>query len=123
MQRRLREGFSSILRSETRTTEFGIGARERTSLLAKDEAARDKLNAAIAELRKKHQAEFLKNLTPEQQAKYKAMVGEPFAFAQDQRGQGGPGGRGGQTGGGGRNRGGQERGGRPGGGRPQRPGQ
>ena len=46
--------------------------------------------------------DLLKELTPEQQAKHKELVGEPFEFKQDERfgpGGRGPGGRGGNAGG------------------------
>ena len=113
-------GIMGALRSDTVTTKLGITNRQQDDLRSKASTAEDELRGKIAEIRAEASRKFLTNLTSEQQAKYKKMVGEPFVFVRGF----GQGGRGGQTGRGtrGGDRGG-DRGGRTGGGRPQRPGQ
>ena len=63
------------------------------------EKLRTKARDLEREMRKKLVEDLLKELTPEQQAKYKEIVGEPFEFQQEERFGprrwrfGGPGGR------------------------------
>ncbi len=128
-QRRLRGGISSVFGNEELSGQLGISPDQREELQEKARKADAEFRTKVAKLREEMQADLLKELlSPAQQAKYASLVGKPFEFAQDQRGQGGfgQGGRGGQPGGGGRPGGrtgrpggGQDRGGRP---RPQRPG-
>ncbi|MHB0959815.1 MAG: hypothetical protein ACYC0X_30185 [Pirellulaceae bacterium] len=87
----------------------GLASEEVGEKLGISEEQREKLRTKARELeqqlRKKLVDDLLKELTPEQQAKYKELVGEPFEFQQDERmgpggrGPGAPGGRGGNPGG------------------------
>jgi hypothetical protein len=86
---------------------LGISADEKEKL-------RLKARELEQQYRKKMLEDLLKELTPEQQEKYKKLVGAPFEFQQTEgfgpggRGPGGPGapgGRGGNAGGGRRDRG------------------
>jgi Spy/CpxP family protein refolding chaperone len=87
----------------------GLTSPDVAEKLGISEAEREKLGAKARELeqfyRKKQMEDLLKELTPEQQAKYKELAGKPFEFKQDERfgpggrGPGGPGGRGGNAGG------------------------
>jgi Spy/CpxP family protein refolding chaperone len=106
MQWQMRGG-GGLASSEDVAKELGISDEQREKLRTK---ARELERA----MRKKLLEDLLKELTPEQQAKYKELVGEPFEFQQDERF--GPG-RGGQfgPGGGGRGDGGRGNGGRRGG--------
>lgn len=82
-----------LAQSEEVAKELGISDEQRDQLRTK---ARELERA----LRKKLTEDLLKELTPEQQAKYKELVGEPFEFQRDERfgpgrGFGAPGGFGG----------------------------
>ncbi len=110
MQRRLRGGVSGAFSSDELTTQLGISSAQREQLQAKAAGAEEKLRQQVAQLRAEMQDELLKSLSPAQQAKYRDLVGEPFEFAQEERGGGG--GRGG-PGGGGRPTGRPTRGQRP----------
>jgi len=112
MQRRLRGGISGALTNEDIATQLGISSRERDQLTAKVRDAEAALRDQVTKLRNEMQADLLKNLSPEQQAKYADLIGEPFEFAADERGGGFGGQRGSGQPGGGR--------GRPTGGRPTR---
>ena len=83
----------------------------------KAEELQKKLDERIAKLREQMQAELIAELTPEQQAQYKEIMGETFTFEREQRAdrggdrggdRGARGGRGGDRGpgGAGRDRGG-----------------
>jgi len=92
----------------------GVGLTASEDLAKKlkiDEKQRETLRTRARELeqelRKKLVEDLLKELTPEQQAEYKKLVGEPFEFQQEERGRGfggfggfGPGGPGGPGAGG-----------------------
>jgi hypothetical protein len=124
-QWRMRDGLGSLFRSEEMTAKIGVTTtRKREELASKYTVAQAEIRAALKKLQKEMEERFLQeNLTQDEHGKYKKMVGPPFVFVQQPRGQGGFGqGRGGETGGG-RNRGGQERGDRTNSGRPSRPGQ
>ena len=78
--------------------ELGLTDAQREKIRAKAEKLEAELRQKLAELRAQAQAELLKELTPQQQAKIKEMYGEPFEFRRDemtQFGRGGPGGAGG----------------------------
>lgn len=126
-QQRLRGGAARALTGGgSLAEELGITESQQEKLRAADEKLQDELRQKIAELQKEAQEELLKVLTPQQQAKFKELVGEPFEFQRMQFGGGpgvGPGGRG-QAGFGGRGGRGQgDVGGRGGRAktRPQRP--
>lgn len=78
--------------------ELGISESQREKLREKAEKLEQELRQKRAELRAKAQEELLKELTPQQQTKFKDMVGDPFEF-QFQRPQPRPGGGGGGDGG------------------------
>jgi hypothetical protein len=80
--------------------ELGLTDAQRERIRAKAENLEAELRQKLAELRAQAQAELLKELTPQQQAKIKEMLGEPFEFRRDepQFGRGGPGGPGGPGG-------------------------
>jgi Spy/CpxP family protein refolding chaperone len=101
-------GGAGLTSSEDLAKQLNITDEQREKL-------RTKARGLEQELRKKLLADLLKELTPEQQAKYKELVGEPFEFQQDigRGGFGGPGGGG--PGGGGPGGGGPGGGGRRGG--------
>jgi Spy/CpxP family protein refolding chaperone len=104
--------------------DIGLTEDQKEKLRAKAEQLREDLRKKMAEWRKQAQDEMVKMLTPDQQAKFKSLVGEPFEFQQPQFG--GPGGPGGPPQFGGQRRGGNgQRGGgdgqRGGGDRPRRP--
>jgi len=79
--------------------ELGLTDAQKEKIRAKAEQLEAELRQKLAELRNKAQEELLKELTPQQQAKFKDMVGEPFEFQQPQFGRGGPGGPGAPGGG------------------------
>ncbi|MCL4202890.1 MAG: hypothetical protein KJ000_10355 [Pirellulaceae bacterium] len=94
--------------------ELGLSDAQREKIRAKAEQLEAELRKKLAEMRAQAQAELLKELTPQQQAKIKEMFGEPFEFRRDempQVGRGGPGAQGGPAGRGDANQGG--RGARP----------
>ena len=78
-------GGGAGLASDDVAEKLGIPADQREKL-------RTKARELELQARKKLLDDLLKELTPEQQAKYKELVGEPFEFKQDERF--GPGGRG-----------------------------
>lgn len=120
MQRRLRGGVSSAFGNEELAAQLGITADQREKLQEKAAEADEAFRAKVAKLREEMQADLLKVLSPAQQANYQALIGDPFEFAADERGQGGfGGGRGGQPGAGGQPGGGRPAGGQNGG-RPTR---
>ena len=100
-------GGLSITNSEI-AQELGLSQAEIAKLEAKAEQLQEEMRTKVAELRKQADDELVKMLTPEQQAKWKKMVGEPFemvverggpgSFQGGQRGQGAPGGQRGQRG-------------------------
>jgi Spy/CpxP family protein refolding chaperone len=80
--------------------ELGLTDAQREKIRAKAEKLEAELRQKLAEMRAQAQAELLKELTPQQQAKIKEMYGEPFEFRRDepQFGRGGPGAPGGPGG-------------------------
>ncbi len=102
-QQRLRGGAGRALTSGgSLAEELGISESQQEKLRAANEKLEAELRQKIAELRNEAQDELLKVLTPQQQAKFKELVGEPFEFQQMEFRR--PGGEGGQ---GGRGRGGR----------------
>jgi Spy/CpxP family protein refolding chaperone len=95
-QQRLRGGAGRALTGGgPLAEELGITEAQQEKLRAKNEELQDELRQKIAELQKEAQEKLLKVLTPQQQAKFKELVGEPFQFQQMQfggrfgRGEGG----------------------------------
>jgi len=85
---------------------LGLSEDQLADMREKAEQLQAEMRAKIEELRKEADAELLQMLTPEQQKKWKEMVGDPFEMEQERRGfqdrgrggdrgQRGPGGRGG----------------------------
>ncbi|PQO25426.1 hypothetical protein C5Y96_24095 [Blastopirellula marina] len=80
---------------------LGLSEAQLADLRDKAEELQNEMRAKVEELRKEADAELLQMLTPEQQKKWKEMMGEPFEMEQPRGGfQGGA--RGGQRGPGGR---------------------
>ncbi len=97
-QQRLRGGAGRALTSGgSMAEELGITETQQEKLRAANEKLQNELRQKIAELQNEAQEELLKILTPQQQAKFKELVGEPFEFApMEFRRPGGEGGRGGR---------------------------
>ncbi|MEW4561714.1 hypothetical protein AB1K70_04265 [Bremerella sp. JC770] len=87
---------------------LGLTEAQLADLREKAEELQTEMRAKVEELRKQADDELLQMLTPEQQKKWKEMVGDPFELEQQrggfqggqrgergERGQRGPGGRGG----------------------------
>jgi len=85
---------------------LGLSEDQIADLREKAEELQTEMRAKVEELRKQADEELLQMLTPEQQKKWKEMVGDPFELEQQrggfqrgsqrgERGQRGPGGRGG----------------------------
>ncbi len=109
VQFRLRGGASRALTSTQVTEDLKITDEQKENIQKKADELQGELDKKIAQLREELQAEILKELTPEQQAQWKELVGKPFEFQQTQGGigggnfgggnrGGGPGGQGGQGG-------------------------
>lgn len=80
---------------------LGLTEAQLADLRDKAEELQNEMRAKVEELRKQADAELLQMLTPDQQKKWKEMMGDPFEMEQERGGfQGG--GRGGQRGPGGR---------------------
>jgi Spy/CpxP family protein refolding chaperone len=99
-QLRLRGGAGRALAGGPLVEELGITESQQEKLRAANEKLQNELRQKIAELQKEAQEELLKLLTPQQQAKFKEMVGDPFEFQRTEfrrpGGEGGPGGQGGR---------------------------
>ena len=86
---------------------LGLSEAQLADLRDKAEELQNEMRAKVEELRKQADTELLQMLTPEQQKKWKEMVGDPFEMEQQRGGFQGGGrgedrGRGGQRGPGGR---------------------
>jgi type VI protein secretion system component VasK len=90
MQLRLRGGLGRL--GDQTAQELGLTDEQKEKLRGKSEQLEEEIRKKLAELRTQAQNELLKVLTPEQQAKWKDMVGEPFEFQREEfpRPQGGP---------------------------------
>jgi Spy/CpxP family protein refolding chaperone len=113
VQMRLRFGARAMLEGSV-AEQLGLTEDQKEKLRAKSEQLEEALRKKMAELRQQAQDELVKTLTPDQQAKFKEMVGDGFAFVDQPPQFGGPGGP--QVGG--QRRGDGQRGG---GDRPRRP--
>ena len=93
-QMRMRGGATRSLTSDTIAEELGLTDAQKTKIQAKADQLEAELRQKLAQLRAQAQEELLKELTPQQQAKFKDMVGDPFEFQTQQPpqfGRGGPG--------------------------------
>ncbi|PQO42493.1 hypothetical protein [Blastopirellula marina] len=80
--------------------ELGLTESQIEELRAKAEKQQEELRAKMAQLRQEADNELIKMLTPEQQATWKKMVGEPFEMEMERGGfPSGPGGQRGTRGG------------------------
>ena len=79
--------------------QLGLTETQIADLQAKSEELQTEMRSKLDELRKEADAELLKLLTPEQQKKWKELIGEPFDMQFQRGGPGGFGGRGGNRGG------------------------
>jgi Spy/CpxP family protein refolding chaperone len=114
-----RQDTSDALSSGALAEQLGITDEQKEKLRAKQEEVQASIREKFEKIRQEAQNELFSVLTPEQQAKLKAMIGNPITFSPPQFGFGG-GGPGG-PGGGGFNRGpGGAGGGAPGGNAPLR---
>jgi hypothetical protein len=86
MQARLRGGGFAMLSPEV-GEQLGINEQQREQLREKAQGIEADLRKKIAELRRQAQDELIALLTPEQQAKYRELLGEPFEFPAPQRPQ------------------------------------
>lgn len=78
---------------------LGLSEAQLADMREKAEELQTEMRAKLEELRKQADDELLQMLTPEQQKKWKEMVGDPFEMEQQRGGfQGGPGGQRGQRG-------------------------
>ena len=111
VQYRMRSGTSRGLTSGSVAEELGITEEQQEDIRKKAEEVQKELNEKIAKLREEARDDILQALTPQQRAKFKQMVGEPFEFQQQRFGGGQGGGRFGRG----------NRGGQGGGNRGQRP--
>jgi hypothetical protein len=79
MQMRLRGGAMALLRGEV-AEQLNITDQQREQLRAKAEEVERETRRKIAEIRRQAQEELISQLTPEQQAKIRELVGDPFEF-------------------------------------------
>lgn len=91
VQSRLRGGVRGML-GEQVAQDLSLTDDQKEKLRAKSEQLEENIRKKLAELRTQAQDELLQLLTPEQQAKWKEMVGEPFDFQREEfpRSGGGP---------------------------------
>ncbi len=75
-----------------------LSDEDKEKLREKDRELSAEMNKEIAKIRDKYRDKLLETLSPEQRAKFKALVGNPIEFAAPQFGRGGQGGQGGQGG-------------------------
>jgi hypothetical protein len=94
LQARLRGGGFAMLSPDV-GQQLGITDEQREQLREKAQRIEADLRKKIAELRRQAQDELIALLTPEQQAKYRELVGPPFEFPAPQRPEGRPENRGG----------------------------
>lgn len=90
MQLRMRGGRGML--ADQAAQELGLTDEQKEKLRGKSDQLEEGIRKKLAELRTQAQNELLKMLTPEQQAKWKDMVGEPFEFQREEppRSPGGP---------------------------------
>jgi hypothetical protein len=107
VQMRLQGGAASVLNREL-MEKLGVTDEQRDQLRTKAEEADQELQKKIAEIRREAQNQLISNLSADQQAKFKELVGEPFTF-ENEPPRFGPGGGFGGAQGGGRRGGGAQR--------------
>jgi hypothetical protein len=88
-----RGGLGSV--SDSLTKELGITDEQKSAMKEKADQVRKDLTEKLTKLRQQAQDEILSVLDPEQQKKYREMMGTPFDLESMRGGQGGRGGRGG----------------------------
>jgi hypothetical protein len=101
-QLRMRGGVGRAMMSDEIAEEFGITDSQREKIREKAQQLEEELRKKMTQLREEAQKELLNELTPQQQAKWKEKVGEPFEFQDQMRRFGAgnaPGGRGPRGGG------------------------
>jgi|CXWL01.1.fsa_nt_gi Spy/CpxP family protein refolding chaperone len=126
-QYRARGGVTQAIFSGDVATQLGISEEKQEELRQVADELRKELDEKMRQLRKDVDEQFLAKLTPQQQAQWKEIMGEPFEFQGG--GPGGPGDRGGPPRGpgdqagqpGGQPRGPNDRPSRPDDGAPRRP--
>lgn len=79
------------LLSDRTAEELGLTAEQKEKLQKKADELDEQLRKKTAELRKQNQEELVRLLTPQQQAKWKDLVGDPFEFQRTEFRPGGPG--------------------------------
>jgi hypothetical protein len=101
LQTRSRGGVQALL-GDRAAEELGLSPEQKEKLQKRAAELEEQLRQKTAELRKQNQDELLRLLTPQQRAKWKDLVGDPFEFQRlEPPRPGGPGGgRGGSQGGG-----------------------
>ncbi|MFV1964358.1 MAG: hypothetical protein ACC628_02960 [Pirellulaceae bacterium] len=98
LQARLRGGGFAMLSPDV-GQQLGITEQQRDQLREKAQSIEQDLRKEIAKLRRQAQDDLITLLTPEQQAKYRELIGAPFEFPPPRRPEGPPGGREGRPGG------------------------
>lgn len=84
-QMRMRGGATRGMLNPTVAEELGLSEADQERLRARAEQVEARLRQQMADLRRQAQEELLQTLTPQQQAKWREMVGEPFEFQRDER--------------------------------------
>lgn len=99
-----RGGTSDTLASDEVAKELGITEAQKEELKKVAEEADVEMRQKIEKLREEAREKIISVLTPDQQARFKRLIGEKIEFAPPQfgGGRGGPGGPGGRGGAGGR---------------------
>jgi Spy/CpxP family protein refolding chaperone len=98
LQARMRYQSASEALSSTDASEaLKLTDEQKEKMTAKQKELDEEYRKEAEKLRNKYRDKLLEVLTPEQQAKWKEMVGNPIEFAPQQFGRGGRGGPGGGT--------------------------
>jgi Spy/CpxP family protein refolding chaperone len=93
LQSRMRfQSTSQALASDDAAAALNLTEEQKEKLQTVQKEADEELRKEIEQLRKKIGDKILAVLTPEQQAKWKEMIGNPIEFAPPQFGRGGRGG-------------------------------
>lgn len=99
LQARLRfQSTSQALASDDLAKELGVTDEQKEKLKSASETIEKEMQKEMEKVREKYRDKLLENLTPEQQAKFKAMFGKPAEFSprpqfgggRGTRGPGGP---------------------------------
>jgi len=83
LQFRLQGGTFPVLNERAR--ELKLTPDQKENLRKKAAELEEQVRRKIAQLRKQKQDDLIKTLTPEQQAKWKELVGEPFEFRRPEQ--------------------------------------